>query len=81
MKLKEKVALVTGAGSGIGNTIALLFAKEGAGIAVNDINLSAAEKTTEEINQSGGKAIAWGGAALADLEKIDITTIDPRRWF
>ncbi len=58
MKLKGKVALVTGAGSGIGRATALLFAREGADVVVNDIDLSSAEKTAETIRQMGKKAIA-----------------------
>jgi 3-oxoacyl-[acyl-carrier protein] reductase len=58
VKLEGKVALITGAGSGIGQATALLFAREGADIAVNDINLPSAEKTTEAIRQMGRKAIA-----------------------
>jgi 3-oxoacyl-[acyl-carrier protein] reductase len=58
MKLEGKVALITGAGSGIGQAIALLFAKEGADIAVNDINLPAAEKTVAAVKKLGRKAIA-----------------------
>ena len=58
MKLKGKVALITGAGSGIGQATALLFAREGADIAVNDINLPSAEKTAGAIRKIGRKAIA-----------------------
>lgn len=58
MKLEGKVALITGAGSGIGQATALLLAREGADIAVNDINLSSAERTTDTIRQMGRKAIA-----------------------
>jgi len=58
MKLEGKVALVTGAGSGIGRAIALLFAQEGANIAVNDINLAAAEQVVGEVKQIGRQAIA-----------------------
>ena len=53
-----QVALVTGAGSGIGAATAKLFAKRGAKVAVTDINLVSAQKTAEEINSTGGKAIA-----------------------
>ncbi|MCA1833879.1 MAG: SDR family NAD(P)-dependent oxidoreductase [Actinomycetota bacterium] len=49
MRLEGKVALVTGGGSGIGRSVALLFAQEGASIVVNDINIGAAEKTIADI--------------------------------
>jgi NAD(P)-dependent dehydrogenase (short-subunit alcohol dehydrogenase family) len=58
MKLQGKVALVTGAGSGIGQGIALLFAKEGADIGVNDIDLLSAEHTVAAVKQIGRRAIA-----------------------
>ncbi len=48
MKLEGKVALITGAGSGMGEGISLMFAAEGADIAVNDIDLVAAEKTASK---------------------------------
>jgi NAD(P)-dependent dehydrogenase (short-subunit alcohol dehydrogenase family) len=58
MRLEGKVALITGSGRGIGRTMALLFGREGADIAVNDIDLPSAEKTAEEIRQMGRKASA-----------------------
>jgi 3-hydroxybutyrate dehydrogenase len=58
MRLKNKVALVTGAASGIGKEIALVYAKEGAKIAIADLNLSQANSVAEEINKSGGRAMA-----------------------
>jgi NAD(P)-dependent dehydrogenase (short-subunit alcohol dehydrogenase family) len=58
MKLQGKAALITGAGSGMGRATALLFAREGAKVAVNDVNLESAQKTVEEIKKMGGTAIA-----------------------
>ncbi len=58
MRLSNKVALITGAGSGIGRESALLFAKEGAQVAVCDVNLSTATETVSLIKATGGEAIA-----------------------
>jgi len=57
MKLGGKVALVTGSSSGIGKAIALLFAKEGADIAVNARDLSKIEATVDEVKQLGRRSI------------------------
>lgn len=56
MKLKGKVALITGAAQGIGKAIAIALAKEGADIIASDINLELAEKTAGEISSIGVKA-------------------------
>jgi NAD(P)-dependent dehydrogenase (short-subunit alcohol dehydrogenase family) len=56
MKLQNKVAMITGAGSGIGRSTALLFAKEGAFVIVNDIHKDNGEQTVREIEQNGGSA-------------------------
>ncbi|HLX37901.1 MAG TPA: glucose 1-dehydrogenase [Candidatus Binataceae bacterium] len=58
MRLKDKVALITGAGSGMGRATATLFAKEGAKVAVVDINDAGAEDTVRRITSAGGDAFA-----------------------
>lgn len=57
MKLQGKTAIVTGAASGIGKEIALEFAREGANVAIADLNLAAANATAAEIVSSGHKAL------------------------
>ena len=58
MILKDKVAIVTGAGSGIGKAIALLFAKEGAKVVCVSVQAANCQETAREINENGGIAIA-----------------------
>ncbi len=56
LDLKGKIALVTGAGQGIGKAIALGLAKEGVDIVVNDLHLNLAENTAKEIVECGYRA-------------------------
>ena len=58
MLLKNKVAVITGAASGMGRASALLFAKEGASVVAADLNLAGAEETVKIIKNDGGAAIA-----------------------
>jgi len=58
MNLKEKVVIITGAGSGIGAATAKLFGTHGAIVIASDINLENAQKVAEEIQAAGGKASA-----------------------
>lgn len=58
MRLKDKVALITGGARGIGRQIALRFAKEGADIVIADINIQEAEKTCQDIEALGRKSLA-----------------------
>jgi 3-hydroxybutyrate dehydrogenase len=56
-RLEGKVAFITGAASGIGNEIARQFAREGAAIAIADLNQQASDAAAAEIRKSGGKAV------------------------
>jgi NAD(P)-dependent dehydrogenase (short-subunit alcohol dehydrogenase family) len=58
MKLKDRVAIVTGGGSGIGEATALKFSEEGAKVVVADMDINSAEKVTETIKSRGNEAIA-----------------------
>ena len=69
MKLEGKVALVTGAGQGIGRAIAIAMAREGAAIAVNDINLEPAGKVAQDIKAMGQRATALQ-ADVANCEEV-----------
>lgn len=57
MKLQNKVAVITGSGSGMGKAMALLFSQEGAKVVASDINLEALDKAIFEIKAGGGEAI------------------------
>ena len=67
MKLAGKVAIITGAGRGIGQAIALKLASEGAHIVVNDLDAAPAQETVAAIEASGGKAVAVSGS-VADRD-------------
>jgi 3-hydroxybutyrate dehydrogenase len=70
MQLKDKVAIITGAASGIGKEIAIEYAKEGAKVCIADLNLEAATATSNEINQSGGMAMA-AAMNVTDEAQVD----------
>ena len=67
MRLKGKVALITGAGTGIGQTTAMLFAEEGADIVAANLESPEAEETAEAIRRTGRRAVA----IAADISKPD----------
>ena len=72
MRLENKVALITGGGSGIGRSTAVLFAKEGAKVVVSDFNEADALETTEEAKAGGREATAVIGdvARSGDAERM-----------
>jgi 3-oxoacyl-[acyl-carrier protein] reductase len=70
MRLKNKVALITGSARGIGRAIAMAYAKEGADIAVADVNIQEAEKTAKDIEALGRKSIALQ-MDVTDFEKTE----------
>jgi NAD(P)-dependent dehydrogenase (short-subunit alcohol dehydrogenase family) len=69
-RLRGKVAIVTGAGSGIGRACALRFAAEGARVVVNDVRSDAADRVAKEITDAGGDAVARP-ADVSDPEQVD----------
>ena len=57
MRLKDKVAIITGSASGMGQAAAELFAREGASVVVTDVAADAGEETVQRIRDAGGKAM------------------------
>jgi NAD(P)-dependent dehydrogenase (short-subunit alcohol dehydrogenase family) len=75
MRLKDKVAIVTGSGRGIGEAIALLFAEEGANLVVNDVNEDDVNSTAEKIRDRGRQARAViGSVTVQDIVQRMVDT-------
>ncbi|KQX19619.1 MULTISPECIES: SDR family NAD(P)-dependent oxidoreductase [unclassified Sphingomonas] len=65
-KLDGKSAIVTGGGRGIGRAVALLLAREGARVVVNDLDQEPADQVVEEIRKNGGEAVACAGSVTSE---------------
>lgn len=78
MRLKGKVAIVTGAGTGLGRAIALMFGREGASVAVNGRRPEPIEATVKAITDAGGRAMAVPGdmTVAADIQRLIRTTVN-----
>ena len=70
MQLKDQIAIVTGAGTGIGRATAIAFAREGAAVVCADINPATNEETVNTIQSTQGRALAVT-ADVGKLEDID----------
>jgi len=70
MKLKDKVCIITGAASGIGREIALTFAREGAMVAIADLDRGAARDTATQIDASGARSMGIG-MNVADEDQVN----------
>lgn len=71
-KLADRVAVVTGAGQGLGRAIAIRYAAEGARVAVVDMNEETAEAVVDEILEAGGKALAYA-CDVSDRDQVERT--------
>ncbi|MFC1929207.1 SDR family NAD(P)-dependent oxidoreductase [Chloroflexota bacterium] len=78
MRLKDKVAVITGAGSGIGKATAKLFAKEGARVVAADISENAGQEVVQQIKQEGGETtfVRVDVSSAVDVQRMVQTAIN-----
>lgn len=80
MRIKNRTAIITGAGSGIGRTTALLFAEEGAQVVVNDVSRENGQDTVDMIRQAGGDAIFLEADVTDAAEVESLVRLSLERW-
>ncbi|SDP77465.1 SDR family NAD(P)-dependent oxidoreductase [Desulforhopalus singaporensis] len=78
--LKDKVAIITGSGRGIGRTTAMMFAREGARVVISDIDAQPADETVQDIKKAGGEAVAYVGDATSDDFAKEIVAVAADTW-
>jgi NAD(P)-dependent dehydrogenase (short-subunit alcohol dehydrogenase family) len=79
-RLKNKVALITGGGMGMGREASMLFAEEGARVVVCDINRTAADETVELVRKEGGQAVAAVGDVASEDDVARMVAEGARRF-
>jgi len=80
MSLKGRVAIVTGAGGGLGREHALFLSRRGAAVVVNDMNADAAEAVAEEIRAAGDDALAVGASVTDEAAVAEMVARTLERW-
>ncbi len=79
MRLQDKVAIVTGAGQGIGRMTAMTFAREGAKVVVADMNEETAGQVVDEITAAGGQAMKCG-VNVAKADSVEAMVNATKEW-
>jgi 3-oxoacyl-[acyl-carrier protein] reductase len=80
MRLKDRVAVITGAGGALGRGMALRLAEEGAKVVVNDKNLQTAEETTRLVADRGGAAFAHGADVTDPAQVAEMVETAVKQW-